>query len=557
MLSRRATENRQGALIAVFLIAAAALHAVYVVHHRVNSDEPQHLHVAWAWVQGLLPYRDVFDNHSPLFSLVMAPVVRAIGERPDIVFLARLAMLPFAALALALAWIIGRNLFSIRAAFLAVALCALVPDFMLGSVEYRTDVLWTVLWMAAMAILLTGPPTRSRFFLFGVAVGAALGTSMKTSLLVLSLMAAGAATLYMLRARGSKLPLSSLAMCGASALAGVLLVPALLAAFFATQGAWKPMLYGTLSHNLVPNLGLWREGAYRALILPAALPLLWIVGRRIIERAKDPFLGAKRALLFLTAGIYYTALYGIWPLITRQDLLPFLPMAAVVAAPCFLALPGLARRWRPGLQGLARAAAFAPAAVLALEIAWTQRVEPVWQRNDTQREASLLDEVLRLTRRGDTVMDLKGETIFRERPFYFALEAITEARIADGSIRDDIPERLIARRTPVAIADTPEFPERGREFLNMNYIPLGELRVLGQRLGPQDGSATASFEIGVPQRYVILCERGDATGLLDGIPYDGPRELARGRHTYVGSRSEGGATLLWAEAVRRENPKNR
>jgi hypothetical protein len=193
--------------------------------------------------------------------------------------------------------------------------------------------------------------------------------------------------------------------------------------------------------------------------------------------------------------------------------------------------------------------------VLALEIAWTQRVEPVWQRNDTQREVSLLDEVLRLTRRGDTVMDLKGETIFRERPFYFALEAITEARIADGSIRDDIPERLIARRTPVAIADTPELPERGREFLNANYIPLGELRVLGQRLGPQDGSARASFEIGVPQRYVILCERGDATGLLDGIPYDGPRELAPGRHTYLGSRSEGRTTLLWAEAVRRENPR--
>jgi len=555
MLSRQATGNRQGALTAVFLIAAAALHAVYVVHHRVNSDEPQHLHVAWAWVQGLLPYRDVFDNHSPLFSLLMAPVLRAIGERPDIVFLARLAMLPLAALALALAWVIGRHLFSTRAALLAVALCALVPDFMLGSVEYRTDVLWTVLWMAAMAILLTGHPTRSRAFLFGLAVGAALATSMKTSMLVLSLGVSGAAALYMLRARGAKLPLPSLAAWSACALAGVLLVPALLVAVFASQGAWKPMIYGTLSHNLVPNLGLWREGAYRALILVAALPLLWIVGRRIVEGADDPFLGAKRALLFLTAGVYYAALYGIWPLITRQDLLPFLPMAAVVVAPCFLALTGLARGWRPRLQGLVRAASFAPAAVLVLEIAWTQRVEPVWQRNDTQHEVSLLKEVLRLTRRGDTVMDLKGETIFRERPFYFALEAITEARIADGSIRDDIPERLIARGTPVAVADSPELPERGRNFLNANYIPLGELRVLGQSLGRQDGSATTSFEIGVPQRYVVTCENGGATGLLDGTPYDGPRELARGRHTYLGSRSEGRATLLWAGAVRRENLK--
>ena len=558
MRSRPATEPKRprGVLIAVSLTAAAALHTVYVVHHRVNTDEPQHLHVGWAWVRGLLPYRDVFDNHSPLFSMLMAPALRAIGERPDIVFLARLLMLPLAALVLGLAWVIARKLFSTQAAFLAVALCALVPDFMLASVEYRTDLLWAVLWMAAMAILLTGPLTRARGFLFGLALGAALGTSMKTSLLIASLGAAGAAALFLLRARGVRLRLSSLGAWGAWTLAGVLLVPALLVAFFASHGALKPMLYGTLSHNLVPKLGLWREGAYRALIPLATLPFLWIVGRRIFERADDPFLGGKRALLFLTAGVYYAALHGIWPLITRQDALPFLPMAAVSVAPFLLDLAGWARTWRPGVPGLVRAASLAPAAALALEIAWTQRVESVWQRNDTEHEVSLLSEVLRLTRPGDTVMDLKGETIFRERPFYFALETITQARIADGLIRDDIPERLIATRTPVAVADTPELPQRGRAFLNANYVPLGALRVLGQTLGPQDGSTAAAFEIGVPQRYAVICERGGATGLLDGTPYHGPRELAQGRHTYLGSRSEGRTMLLWADAVgatRREN----
>ena len=49
----------------LFLGTEAALHAGYVLHHRVNTDEPQHLHVAWSVAQGLLPYRDVFDNHSP------------------------------------------------------------------------------------------------------------------------------------------------------------------------------------------------------------------------------------------------------------------------------------------------------------------------------------------------------------------------------------------------------------------------------------------------------------------------------------------------------------
>jgi len=53
-------------------------------------------------------------------------------------------MLPFAALALALAWIIGRNRFHPGGVPGGGPLRAR-SGFMLGSVEYRTDVLWTVL----------------------------------------------------------------------------------------------------------------------------------------------------------------------------------------------------------------------------------------------------------------------------------------------------------------------------------------------------------------------------------------------------------------------------
>ena len=43
------------------------------------------LHVVWAWATGRLPYRDVFDNHSPLFGFVFSPLFRLVGERNDIV----------------------------------------------------------------------------------------------------------------------------------------------------------------------------------------------------------------------------------------------------------------------------------------------------------------------------------------------------------------------------------------------------------------------------------------------------------------------------------------
>jgi hypothetical protein len=47
-----------------------------------NSDEPQHLHVVWAWANGMLPYKDVFDNHSSLFQAISAPLFALLGKRP-------------------------------------------------------------------------------------------------------------------------------------------------------------------------------------------------------------------------------------------------------------------------------------------------------------------------------------------------------------------------------------------------------------------------------------------------------------------------------------------
>src|SRR5512147_515592 len=84
------TDERRVA--AVLVIAIAVLRVVYLAHFRIDSDEPQHLHVAWAWANGLLPYRDVFDNHAPLFHVLCAPLVRLFGERPDVIPLVRAAM---------------------------------------------------------------------------------------------------------------------------------------------------------------------------------------------------------------------------------------------------------------------------------------------------------------------------------------------------------------------------------------------------------------------------------------------------------------------------------
>ncbi|TMQ55335.1 MAG: hypothetical protein E6K72_06495, partial [Candidatus Eisenbacteria bacterium] len=56
--------------LSVAALAELVTRVLYILHHRADSDEPQHLHVAWGWTQGLIQYRDLFDNHAPLFHLV-------------------------------------------------------------------------------------------------------------------------------------------------------------------------------------------------------------------------------------------------------------------------------------------------------------------------------------------------------------------------------------------------------------------------------------------------------------------------------------------------------
>src|SRR6266850_2579684 len=130
------------ALAAVIgLAAVVTLRIAILFRYRVDSDETQHLHVVWGWSRGLLQYRDMFDNHMPLFHMLSVPLLRLAGERPEALLLGRMAMLPLVALIALLTYRIGASCYSQRAAVLATVIGLLAPGFFLCSVEYRPDVL--------------------------------------------------------------------------------------------------------------------------------------------------------------------------------------------------------------------------------------------------------------------------------------------------------------------------------------------------------------------------------------------------------------------------------
>ncbi|MBK5260651.1 MAG: hypothetical protein JJE51_13755 [Thermoanaerobaculia bacterium] len=504
-------------VIAALAAIAFLLKAILLFRYRFDSDEPQHLHVTWGWTAGLVQYRDVFDNHAPLFHIATAPLLALLGERADILIWMRLAMLPLFAAVVICTWLVGRSLYSHRAGAWAAVLLMLFPPFFLKSLEYRNDNAWNALWMVALTILVMRPITVVRAALAGLLLGAALAVSMKTGLLLLAL--AGSALLV--RAlTGNRSPIGKHL---AAALASLVIAPLTVMLWFVQAGAFRELVFGVYAFN--STLSNQRTLAWAGRVAwPFAIALIVWIARR--NRDRDP----RRLFLALVPAFFTVTLVLIWLLVSPRDLLPMMPIAAVLVA-----------GWAEGFsRRVPLFAAIAALSCLAL-VYYADRFE-----NRTDEHITMMNQTLRLTRPGEPLMDIKGETIYRRRPFYFAFETLTREQMRRGLINDTIAEDVIAARCYAAQADGPMLPPRGRRFLADNFIDMGRLRAAGQWIG-DDGS----FTIAIPGAYVVLDETGHATGALDGRAYSRASELTAGPHHFERTIRGQSLAVVWAPAFER------
>jgi hypothetical protein len=503
------------------LVCAAVslvLRCVAFFHYRFDSDEPQHLHVTWGWTAGLVQYRDYFDNHVPLFHIATAPLLAALGERANILFYMRAAMLPFFAVVLVCTYFLALRLYSQRVALWSVVILSLWPSFFLKSLEYRNDNAWSALWMIALVVLVSAPPSPRRWFIAGLLLGISLATSLKTPLLIITLATAGLITRYVHR---DKTPFGASL---AAAFGGLVIVPAIVASYFISAGARSNLVYCVFTFNTLlartrPPLTL------EHILWPIAIAAIVLVARRYPQ--SDP----RRMFCAVALTVFSVTLIGFWILISPRDMLPIMPLGAMFAVAAFDRFED-----RVTIYVIA-------AAILTFSLFYYAGRF----RDRTQAFVAMMNQTLNLTRPSEPIMDLKGETIYRRRPFYFVFELIAHEAIEKGLIADRVPEAVVAARCYVAQADGALWPPRARAFLNEYFLDLGQLRAAGDWVDP-DGT----FSIAVPGRYIVINDQGAIAGTLDGSPYNAPRELASGDHKFFASSTPNQRmAVLWAPAFER------
>jgi hypothetical protein len=537
--------------------AAASLFALMIVvklvnmtRYRFDSDESQHMHVIWAWARGFVQYRDVFDNHMPLFQIMFTPIFGLIGDRATILYWMRFISLPMYFVAAWCTYRIGEALFSRRAGVWAVILVGLYTKYHFTSFEFRTDNLWAPLWLLCVTVLVGGPLTVRRALVAGLLLGFSFGVSMKSLLLFLALFVSAGIALLLVERRQLGQSWWHLARCTATFIAGASLVPGTIAAGFALGGLWRDFRYCNFQHNFLPNLDTRNHPFWWIIIFPIVFPIVVYVARLIVRAAPDPAVAFRRAFVFLICGFYAPALRSFWKLLTRQDYLPYYPLAFVLCSGAMLAISS---HWVKRDLRISHYLRRVPlsAFVGVIELLLVLITRPMWI-DGGRAETNLLRGILKLTDPGDFVLDCKGETIFRQRCFWPVTESIMLERLMRGLVADNAAERCVQTHACVAVMKG-RMPIRARTFIRENYIPVGnDLRVAGRVLEPSARERTRiDFEVVIPASYKIIGRDGPVTGTLDGTPYVDARFLAPGRHTFVRVSSEDELLLFWSQAVDR------
>jgi ABC-type iron transport system FetAB permease component len=533
---------------ALLLIALILLRGITIMHYRFGSDEPQHLHVVWGWARGFVQYRDLADNHMPLFQILCAPIYKLIGDRGTILYWMRIILQPLYILAFWCTYRIGSLLFSRRAGVWAAILVGLSFDYAFCSVEFRTDNLLAPLWLLSLSVLLDGALTMRRALIAGFLMGLCFGVSMKTLLLLMSTVIGGSMTLIFIgRERlgiGWRQILGALTTFFASAL----IVPATIMAAFALYGIWPQFRYWVFDHNVVP--GLSNHPAWWVIIFAVGFPLVALGAHRVVAATSETIVAARRSFVFITAGFFFTALLSFWPFLSRQDYLSFYPLAFVI---CTGGVLTISDRWARN-QNIAKIWRVIPMPALfgVCELLVALLVHPFWE-DKAKLESDLLRATLKLTEPGDFVFDRRGETVFRQRCFYPIIETFTKERIRRGLMADNAIQRCIDTRTCVAILPD-DMPLATFRFLEQNYLPIGNrLRVAGVPLHSSTDGKHFDFETVIPASYKIIArDASTVMGVLDGERYEGKeRFLSRGIHTFVQTSTGHDLVVFWAQAVNR------
>ncbi|MCI0416999.1 glycosyltransferase family 39 protein [bacterium] len=506
---------------------------------RLNADEFQHLHASWMVHLGLLPYRDFWENHSPLLYFLLAPVLAFFGEGISAVLAARV-ILSATGLGIAiLVYLIARLDHSKETSLLALVVLSFSEIFLQKTIEVRTDQLLILFWLISLYFCFRSFPAKRVSLL--LAAGLSLGIGMLFS--PKALLCFTSAAILITVQDPSRLARIAKRLIYFSLGFLVPIVP--LALYFYAQNAHPLLIESTLLQNLsYPDT---RGPSF--LLLPQNLGFLLLAFAGIYLSVSDrehrkAALYRTRSLLLVPGLFLLGLLIFVLPATFSQSALTFVPILALYA--------GIA--WQKSVAWQSR---FTIRNFLLLSFTLTTAliipVTVLFLRNSfaitNTEQFDRIRYILKNTKQGEEIFDGNASYIFRPQTYYYgALVEGIRYKIDRGEIRDSIIDALKEHSCRIVIYDdrVSDLPEPVQNFIRANYLPVGqfEIFVAGKELSAENLSHNrAAFWIELPLVYSIHAGK-DVSLKVDGKPYQTPVFLDRGEHHLVSDKVLQRVTIL-------------
>jgi hypothetical protein len=330
-----------------FCLLNLALLIAWAATVRVDSDEVEHLHVSWLVSQGLAPFRDFWQAHSPLLWYLLAPAVALFHSAAVLVFARALAVALFLLIVAATGWLAWRVTADRWSAALA-ALIVLALGVRLEAAWLRPDQLATLLALLSLALCThMAAGARRNAFLAGVAFALALSLTPKPFLAALAFPVALLAGRKEHEGRWS-----SLLLYVAGGVVGAVPLFLLL---------WRDRIVSDfIFWTFVQHAAQSRVEKY----FPAALALAALAGCITLFAAPEGERGARQEKVLVVASFGLQSLGCVLtPYRLAVDLMLWAPLAAVLTAPL---LVDWLKKSVEADQRAARRCAFLAAALIVL-----------------------------------------------------------------------------------------------------------------------------------------------------------------------------------------------
>ncbi len=341
----------------LFLLVNLAFTLCRVPNDQFDGDEPEHAEIAWLVAQGQIPYRDFWEAHGPLYSLLNGFLIRVADPEPQLGLLVGFRALNacvYGAI-LVLTYAMARALSLSRlSALAAVAMLSSLFFIQDKVTEFRPDVVQNLFWLAGLWLMLREDAGRDlrRTLLAGMLFALAVMTNAKAAIgpLFVGIAMAGAAAFG-----GSSWRIAGRGLVGLAA--GAAPVYLAFVTYFFVFDSVANFHFSTVTWMLAAAAAertATRGWEYLRFFLSDQTPfvLLTLAGlalwfRDVAGRAGT--LDKERGWLMLVVTIGTTA--G-WVLnLYTQFFLVFLPLLSIIASFGLTRIAELARQ-RAGIRGL-------------------------------------------------------------------------------------------------------------------------------------------------------------------------------------------------------------